>query len=156
MMNITNYLGILRRNHIDKQYTSVIYLQVHNLSVLKSGTKQTKINLRKESKEFLSVLINHKPNKLEKLVHELAKKNNPKLLSIIKVEDLFKTSIEFDSRSQLLRKLNGSMKASVLNTIIARLVSENKLVVNDDHSLTWIDTKANTTLNKHFKKAVSI
>jgi hypothetical protein len=77
-------------------------------------------------------------------------------LSIIKVEDLFRVNIEFDSRSQLLRKLEGSMKASVLNTIIASLVCENKLVVNDDHSLTWIDTQGNEKLNKHFAAAASI
>jgi hypothetical protein len=119
-------------------------------------TKTSKIILRKESDAFLSILIDRKSDKLEKLVRELAKKNNPKLLSIIKVEDLFRTSVEFDSRSQLLRRLEGSMKASVLNTIIARLVCENKLVVNDDHSLTWIDTQGNDKLNKHFQAAVSI
>jgi hypothetical protein len=118
--------------------------------------KTSKMLLRKDSDAFLSILINRESNKLEKLVHELAKKNNPKLLSIIKVEDLFKNNIEFDSRSQLLRKLEGSMKASVLNTIIARLVCENKLVVNDDHSLTWIDTRGNEKLNKHFDTAVPL
>jgi hypothetical protein len=122
--------------------------------MLKVHTKASKTFLRQDSDEFLSILINRQSDKLEKLVHELAKKNNPKLLSIIKVEDLFKTNIEFDSRSQLLRKLEGSMKASVLNTIIARLVCENKLVVNDDHSLTWIDTQGNEKLNKHFDTAV--
>lgn len=124
--------------------------------MLKNPVKTSKTILRKESDAFLSILINRQSDKLEKLVRDLAKKNNPKLLSIIKVEDLFKTNIEFDSRSQLLRKLEGSMKASVLNTIIARLVCENKLVVNDDHSLTWIDTQGNTKLNKHFEAAVPI
>jgi inactivated superfamily I helicase len=122
--------------------------------MLKGHARASKTISRKDSDEFLSILINRQSNKLEKLVHELAKKNNPKLLSIIKVEDLFKTNMEFDSRSQLLRKLEGSMKAPVLNTIIARLVCENKLVVNDDHSLTWIDTQGNENLNKHFDTAV--
>ncbi len=82
--------------------------------------------------------------------------NNPTLISIMKVEDLFREHIEFDSRSQLLRKLDGSMKASSLDTIIARLVDENKIIVNDDHSLTWIDTKANKKLNKQFDSAIPL
>ncbi len=85
-----------------------------------------------------------------------AKRDNPTLLSIMKVENLFKEYIEFDSKSQLLRKLDGSMKATSLNTIIARLVSENKLFVNDDHSLTWIDTTGNEKLNKQFDNAVAL
>ena len=52
-----------------------------------------------------------------------------------------------------MREIKGSMKAAVLNTIIAYFVSENKLVVNDDHSLTWIDTEGNEKLNKAFEKA---
>lgn len=106
--------------------------------------------------EFLKILIERQTDKLDTLVQKLAEKNNPRLLSIKKVENLFKKNIEFNSRSHLLRELKGSMKASVLNTIIAHLVSENKLVVNDDHSLTWIDTEGNEKLNKVFEKAVSL
>jgi hypothetical protein len=104
--------------------------------------------------EFLKILIERQPSRLDALVQELAEKNNPRLLSIKKVENLFKKNIEFNSRSHLLRELKGSMKASVLNTIIAHFVSENKLVVNDDHSLTWIDTEGNEKLNKAFAKSV--
>ena len=57
-----------------------------------------------------------------------------------------------NDKSYLLRELNGSMKASVLNTIIAYLVAENKIVANGDRSLTWIDAKGNTKLNKAFEK----
>lgn len=106
--------------------------------------------------EFLKILIEKKMDDINKLVQKLAERDNPKLLSIMKVENLFKEHIEFDSRSQLMRELKGSMKASVLNTIIARLVSENKLVVNDDHSLTWIDTEGNEKLNKVFDKAIPL
>ncbi|CAE6485720.1 MAG TPA: hypothetical protein VNK07_00235 [Candidatus Binatia bacterium] len=106
--------------------------------------------------EFLKILIEKRADKLDALVQKLAEKNNPRLLSIKKVEGLFKKNIEFNSRSHLLRELKGSMKASVLNTIIAHLVLENKLVVNDDHSLTWIDTEGNEKLNKVFEKAVPL
>ncbi|MBM2852917.1 MAG: hypothetical protein HW420_1464 [Candidatus Nitrosotenuis sp.] len=90
--------------------------------------------------EFVQTLIERKRNKLDKLVKELAGKNNTTLNSILKVEDLFKEHIEFNSRSHLLRELKGSMKAPILNTII----------------VTWIDTKGNTKLNAQFNKAVPI
>jgi hypothetical protein len=48
------------------------------------------------------------------------------------------------------------MKAPILNTIIARLVCEDKIVINDDYSLTWIDTAGNKKLNAQFSKAASI
>lgn len=105
---------------------------------------------------FLKILIEKRADKLDALVQKLAEKNNPRLLSIKKVEGLFKKNIEFNSRSHLLRELKGSMKASVLNTIIAHFVAENKLIVNGDRSLTWIDTEGNTKLNKVFEKAVKL
>jgi len=106
--------------------------------------------------KFLSILIRKQKKELDKIVAELAEKNNPTLLSIKKVENLFREYTEFDSRTHLLRQLNGSMKATVLNTIIAHLVSENKIVVNDDHSLTWVDSQGNSRLNEEFGKAVSL
>ncbi len=119
-------------------------------------TPKTRLSTpRVKSDEFLKILIEKQAAQLHKLVLKLATKNNPKLLSIIKVESIFKKHIEFDSRTHLLRKLEGTMKPSVLNTIIARLASENKLVVNEDHSLTWIDTEGNDKLNKVFDTAVS-
>ena len=109
-----------------------------------------------KSDEFLKILIKKRRDQLDSLVEELAEKNNPKLLSILKVEKLFKKHIEFDSRTHLLRELKGSMKPTALNTVLARLVSENKLVVNGDHSLTWIDSKGNKKLNKAFENAVPL
>jgi hypothetical protein len=106
--------------------------------------------------KFLSILIRKQKKELDKIVTELAEKNNPTLLSIKKVENLFREHTEFDSRAHLLRQLNGSMKATVLNTIVAHLVSENKIVVNDDHSLTWVDSQGNSRLNEEFGKAVSL
>lgn len=103
--------------------------------------------------KFLNILIRKEKKELDRIVAELAKKNNPTLLSIKKVENLFREHTEFDSRTHLLRLLNGSMKATVLNTIIAHLVSENKIVVNDDHSLTWVDSQGNSRLNEEFGKA---
>ena len=109
-----------------------------------------------KSDEFLKILIKKRRDQLDSLVEELAEKNNPKLLSILKVEKLFKKHIEFNSRTHLLRELKGSMKPTALNTVLARLVSENKIVVNGDHSLTWIDSKGNKKLNKAFENAVPL
>ncbi len=106
--------------------------------------------------EFLQTLIGGKKSKLGKLVKELVVKNNPTLNSMLKVEQLFKEHIEFNSRAHLLRELKGSMKAPILNTIIARLVCEDKLVINGDHSLTWIDAEGNEKLNAQFRKAKPI
>lgn len=103
---------------------------------------------------FLNILIRKQKRELDKIVTELAEKNNPTLLSIKKVETLFREHTEFDSRARLLRQLNGSMKATVLNTIIAHLVSENKIVVNSDHSLTWVDSEGNNRLNEEFERSV--
>ncbi|MGI0018754.1 MAG: hypothetical protein ACREA1_08590 [Nitrosotalea sp.] len=75
-------------------------------------------------------------------------------MNIEKVEKLFKKTIEFESKSQLLRKLGGSMTMYSLDKIIAQLVKENKILVNDDHSLTWIDIRGNKKLQKHFASAV--
>ena len=90
---------------------------------------------------------------MRELVLRLAKRNDPRLLSQMRVEDLFKERIEFDSRTQLLRALQGSMKADTLNTIIARLVQQERLLINEDHSLTWIDTTGNDVLNRAFDEA---
>jgi hypothetical protein len=89
-------------------------------------------------------------------VVELAEKNNPTLLSIKKVENLFKEHTEFDSRTHLFRLLKGRMEAAELNTVIAHLVSENKILVNEDHSLTWVASKGDSKLNEAFEKAVSL
>lgn len=101
--------------------------------------------------DFLKKLVTKR--NLRQFVENLAEKNNPTLLSILKVESLFKEHIEFDSRSQLLRKLDGTMKSTVLNTILAYLAYQDKIVTNDDNSLTWIDTQGNDKLNREFAKA---
>lgn len=127
------------------------------LTAYTKGTEEKRSLLENTKRdEFLNILIERRIDALDKILQELVEKNNPTLQSIMKVEKLFKKHVEFASRSELLRELKGSMKPSVLNTIVVRLVSENKLIVNNDRSLTWIDTEGNEKLNKVFKKAVSL
>lgn len=76
--------------------------------------------------------------------------------SIKKVENLFKKNIEFNSLNHLLHELKGSINSSALETIIAYLASENKIIVNDDYSLTWIDAEGNEKLNELFEKSVTL
>jgi len=100
-------------------------------------------------------MIRKNPAQMRRLVLRLAKKNNPRLLSQMRVEDLLRKHTEFDSRSQLLRALKGSMKADTLNTIIARFVQQDRPVINEDHSLTWIDTAGSHKPNKMFDEAAA-
>lgn len=78
---------------------------------------------------------------------------NPTLKSILKVEELFQNKGEFDSRSQLIRELGGSMKIQVLSVILKYLKSLGKVIDNDDGSWTWIFSKNNEKLKKSWEKA---
>lgn len=83
-------------------------------------------------------------------------KYNPTLKSILKVERLFRENIEFDSKNHLLRKLDGSMKAPVLNVILKYLKELGKLVENKDGSWTWIYASNNKKLKKSYKESVKL
>ena len=84
------------------------------------------------------------------------KQSNPTLKSILKVEKLLKENIEFDSKSQLLRKLDGSMKASVLDIILRYLAKSNKILFDKDGSIVWIDATNNKKLKTSYRKAVKL
>jgi len=81
---------------------------------------------------------------------------NPTLKSVLKVERLFKDNIEFDSKNQLLRKLDGSMKAPVLNVILKYLKGLGKIIDNEDGSWTWIYAANNKKLKKSYEEAVNL
>lgn len=81
---------------------------------------------------------------------------NPTLKSILKVEELFEKNIEFDSKSQLLRKLDGSMKAAVLNVILKYLKGIGKVMDNEDGSFTWIYAAGNKKLKMRYNKAAKL
>jgi len=47
------------------------------------------------------------------------------------------------------------MKAADFNTLHHRFVQQDRLVINEDHSLTWIDTAGNHKPNKMFDEAAA-
>ena len=75
-------------------------------------------------------------------------------MNIEKVEKLFKKHIEFNSKSELLRKLGGSISRYQLDKIITQLEKENKILVHDDRAITWIDIRGNKKMMKLWKSAV--
>src|SRR5574337_1083241 len=81
---------------------------------------------------------------------------NPTLKSILKVEELFEKNTEFVSKSQLLRKLDGSMKAPVLNVILRYLRGIGKVIDNEDGSWTWIYAAENKKLKASYDKAIKL
>ena len=81
---------------------------------------------------------------------------NPTLKSILKVEELFLENGEFDSRTQLIRALGGSMKIQVLDVILKYLQSQGKVIDNDDGSWTWIFSKYNKKMRASWDKAVPL
>jgi hypothetical protein len=81
---------------------------------------------------------------------------NPTLKSILKVEELFLEIGEFDSRTQLIRELGGSMKIQVLDVILKYLKSLGMVLDNPDGSWTWIFAKNNEKLKESWKKATQL
>jgi hypothetical protein len=89
-------------------------------------------------------------------LEEELEKYNPTLKSVLRVESLFRENIEFSSKNQILRKLDGSMKAPVLNVILKYLKSIDKVIENQDKSWTWIYAADNEKLKKSFSRAVKL
>jgi hypothetical protein len=94
-------------------------------------------------------------NQILDIENEL-EKYNPTLKSVLRIENLFRENIEFASKNQILRKLEGSMKASVLNVILKYLKSIGKVTENQDKSWTWIYAADNEKLKKSFSRAVRL
>lgn len=99
-------------------------------------------------------LINTMSNEeTTEVVRTLVNKFNPAPLGILRVEKLFQKHVEFDSKDELIRKLGRNIKPSVLNAVLVKLVVENKIMINDDESLTWIYVVNNEKLKQSWKKA---
>ena len=81
-------------------------------------------------------------------------KYKPTLGSILKVEQLLAKYKEFDSKAQLTKKLDVTMRPPVLNVILKYLEASNKVLLDKDGSIIWI--YASTTAKKSWEKAVPI
>lgn len=78
-------------------------------------------------------------------------KYNPTLRNVLKIEQIMAKYKEFDSKNQLSKKLDVSMRPPVLNVILKYLEKSNKLLLNQDGSITWI--YANAKAIESWKKA---
>ena len=91
---------------------------------------------------------------LKDILHDI-QKYNPTLKNILKVEQLFEKHREFDSKTQLVKKLDVTMRPPVLNVILKYLERSNKIMVDDnDGSIVWI--YASSKAKKSWNKAVRL
>lgn len=81
-------------------------------------------------------------------------KYNPTLKNILKVEQLLAKYKEFDSKAQLTKKLDVTMRPPVLNVILKYLERSNKVLLDEDGSIIWI--YASPTAKKSWEKAVPL
>lgn len=81
-------------------------------------------------------------------------KYNPTLKNILKVEQLLAEYKEFDSKAQLTKKLDVTMRPPVLNVILKYLEASNKVLLDSDGSIIWI--YASATAKKRWEKAVPL
>lgn len=81
-------------------------------------------------------------------------KYNPTLKNILKVEQLFTKHKEFDSKAQLTKNLDVTMRPPVLNVILKYLERSNKILIDNDGSLVWI--YASPKAKSSWEKAVKL
>lgn len=81
----------------------------------------------------------HNPNSEPRYyIYKSIKKYNPTLKNILKVEHLLAKYREFDSKAQLTKKLDVTMRPPVLNVILHYLENSNKVLLDKDGSIVWI------------------
>lgn len=81
-------------------------------------------------------------------------KYNPTLKNILKVERLLAEHKEFDSKAQLVKKLDITMRPPVLNVILRYLEKSNKILLDKDGSIVWI--YASPTAKKRWDAATKL
>lgn len=80
-------------------------------------------------------------------------KFNPTLRSLTMVEKLIYENKEFDSKSNLYKKLPTGMQYPSFNFILEILEKQNKIMLDKDGSIFWIGS-ASPKLQQSLKKAV--
>lgn len=84
---------------------------------------------------------------------ERTKEFNPTLRSITVVEKLIYENKEFDSKSNLYKKLPTGMQYPSFNFILEILEKQNKIMLDKDGSIFWIGS-ASPKLQQSLEKAV--
>jgi len=79
-------------------------------------------------------------------------KFNPTLRSITVIEKMIYLNKEFDSKSQLFKKLPKSMQYPIFNFILDVLEKSNKIMIDDKGSIFWTG-QANIKLHTNLEKA---
>lgn len=88
------------------------------------------------------------------VIFEAVQKYNPTLKNILKVERLFVEHGEFESKAQLAKKLDVTMRPPVLNVILKYLEQSNKILIDSDGSMVWI--YASPKAKKSWDKAIRL
>ncbi|MGI0056257.1 MAG: hypothetical protein ACREAK_02650 [Nitrosarchaeum sp.] len=94
------------------------------------------------------------PSKSHDDISKNIQKYNPTLKNILKIEYLFIEYREFDSKAQIAKKLDVTMRPPVLNVILRYLEESSKILVDNDGSMIWIH--ASPKAKKSWEKAVKL
>lgn len=87
-------------------------------------------------------------------ISESIQKYNPTLKNILRVENTLSENKEFDSKAQLAKKLDITMRPPVLNVILLYLEKSGKILLDRDGSIVWI--YASPKARKSWDKAVRL
>lgn len=120
-----------------------IYIYVHS----KTMSNQKSVYPKQIDKEDYAESI-------KEIMEITSEKYNPTLKNILKVEQIMAKYKEFDTKKQLVEKMDVGMRPPVLNIILKYLEKSNKILLNSDGSITWI--YASPKAIKSWKKAVKL
>jgi hypothetical protein len=120
-----------------------IYIYVH----IKTMSKQKSVYSKQVNNEDYAESI-------KEIMEIISEKYNTTLKNILKVEQIMAKYKEFDTKKQLVEKLDKSMRPPVLNVILKYLEKSNKILLNLDGSITWI--YASPKAIKSWEKAVKL
>jgi ABC-type bacteriocin/lantibiotic exporter with double-glycine peptidase domain len=87
-------------------------------------------------------------------ISKIVQKYNPTLKNILRVEQVLSENKEFESKAQLAKKLDITMRPPVLNVILRYLEESGKVLLDNDGSLVWI--YASVKARKSWDKAVRL
>lgn len=96
----------------------------------------------------------NKKAKSQNSISQQVQKYNPTLKNILRVEQLFIEHGEFESKTQLAKQLDVSMRPPVLNVILKYLEQSNKILIEDGGSMVWI--YASPKAKKSWDRAVRL